>query len=445
MNKNYDEHIIGTKLNTIQTPEYDIAGEVNRQLNEKSSIGNSRKSFKLAMIIAISILLSTGVVAVTISNFNKITTKVSPEIVPMLQPIEATNENNGMRMEVVAAYNDDEMVVIYLTLQDLTENRLSHDANLYSYSLSEGSLFNAQIMDYEEESKTATFRIQTNGGEDLDGKNLGFILKSFIANSFVFDGIDTRINLADFRDINPETIPLNMDHVSGGSGEMYDLWKDKGIIQVLKAEQTVIKLPDIDFMHISNIGYIDNKLHIQTKWTRYGKDHGYFYFTDSEGNNLQIYPSTVHFGIDELGNTMDRGDYLEYVFDLGREDLDNIGMKGYFVSSGKLIEGDWKVEFKLESVGQEKEVSYDIDFGSWQLNEIHVSEIGLTLLGRGKYDENQVPKIFINMSDGAKHEMNLISSFTKEEKIYLKALADQPMDTTMVESITINGDVVKFD
>lgn len=444
MNKDYDEYIISSKLNTIETPEYDITGEVNRQLNGNDSIRNRSKSLKMALIIGISILLSTGVVAVTISNFNKITTKVSPEIVPMLQPIEATNEDNGMRMEVVAAYNDDEMLVIYLTLQDLTENRLSHDANLYSYSLSEGSLFNAQIMDYEEETKTATFRIQTNGGEDLDGKNLGFILKSFIANSFIYDGIDTGINLADFRDINSETIPLNMEHVSGGSGDMFDLWKDEGIIQVLKAEQTVIKLPEIDFMHISNIGYIDDKLHIQTKWTRYGKDHGYFYFTDLEGNNLQIYPSTVRFGIDELGNTMDRGDYLEYVFDLSEEEVDNISMKGYFVSSGKLIEGDWKVEFELESVGQEKEVSYDIDFGTWQLNQIHVSEIGVTLLGRGIYDDKQLPKVFLNMSDGAKHEMEF-SSFTKEEKIYLKALADHPIDTTMVESININGDVVKFD
>lgn len=201
----------------------------------------------------------------------------------------------------------------------------------------------------------------------------------------------------------------------------------------------------VNIMHISNIGYIDDKLHIQTKWTRYGKDHGYFYFTDSEGDDIKIRPSTVHFGIDESGNTMDRGDYLEYVFDLGKEGLDNISVKGYFVSSGKLIEGDWKVEFELESVGQEKEVSYDLDFGTWQLKDISVSEIGVTLLGTGKYDENQSPKIIINMSDGTMEEITSIYSFTNNKNIYLKAIADQPFDTTAIESISINGDVVIFE
>jgi hypothetical protein len=65
------------------------------------------------------------------------------------------------------------------------------------------------------------------------------------------------------------------------------------------------------------------------------------------------------------------------------------------------------------------------------------------LLGTGKYDDSQLPKIFINMSDGTIHEMTLVSSFTNNEKIYLKALTDQPIDTTMIESISINGNIVK--
>ena len=445
MKKDYDEYIISSKLNTIQTLEYDIAGEVRKQLKDKSSTGNSKKNLRLAIVIGICVLISTGVLAVAVSNFDKIISKVDPKIVPMLQPIESASEDNGIKMEVVAAYNDDEMAVIYLILQDITSDRLNHDTDLYDYSLSEGSLFNAQIIDYEEETKTATFRIQTNGGQDLDGNKLVIILKSFIANSFVFDGIDTGVNLADFRDIKPDTIPLNMEHVAGGSGRMFDSWEDEGILQVLKAEQSIIKLPEIDFMHISNIGYIDDKLHIQTKWTRYGNDHGYFYFTDAEGNDLKIRPSTVHFGIDQSGNTMSRGDYLEYVFDLSGEDLDKTFMKGYFVSSGKLIEGDWEVEFELQSVGQERKTSIDLDFGTWQLKDISVSEIGVTLLGTGRYDDSQSPKIFINMSDGTIEEITFISSFTNNENIYLKALADQPFDTTMIESISINSNVIKLE
>ena len=67
------------------------------------------------------------------------------------------------------------------------------------------------------------------------------------------------------------------------------------------------------------------------------------------------------------------------------------------------------------------------------------------MLGTGKYDDSQAPKIFINMSDGAMHEMTFISSFTNNEEIYLKALANQRVDTTMIESISIDGSVVKLE
>lgn len=440
-----NEDIIKSKLSTIQTPEYDISGEVRKQLNNKSSTGKSKKSLRLAISVAICVLISTGVIAVTISSFDKIKTKVEPEIAPMLQPIESTHEDNGIKMEVVAAYNDDEMAVIYLTLQDLTQNRLNHDANLYSYSLSEGSSFNAQNIAYDEETKTATFRIQANGGKNMDGKSLVLSIKSLLSNSIVFDGIDTGIDVRDFSVIKTETIPLNMEHVAGGSNVLFDLWKSQGFIEVLKAEQRIIELPGIEFMHISNIGYIDDKFHIQTNWTGDGiDDHGTFYFTDAEGNDLNIYPSTVHFGIDESGNTIDRGDYIEYVFDLKGEDLDKIFMKGYFVSTGNPIEGDWEVEFELQSVGQERKISCDLDFGTWRLDSISVSEIGVTLLGTGKYDDNNLPEVIINMSDGTREEITSISSFTNHKKIYLKALADQPIDTRMVQSININGELVKL-
>lgn len=446
MKSDYDENLIKSRLSTIQTPEYDITREVHKQLNDKSSTLNSKKSLRLAIVAGISLLLSTGVLAVTISSFNKIESKVNPEIVPILQPIESANEDNGMKMEVVAAYNDDEMAVIYMTLQDLTADRLSASTDLYSYSLSKGGSFNAQIIDYEEETKTATFQIRTNGGENMDGKKLTLKVKSLISTSTVFDRVETGIELEEIHRRSPETIPLNMEHVEGGSGRMFDSWKDKGIIQVLKAEQTVIKLPDIDFMHISNIGYIDDRLHIQTKWTGEGvDDHGYFYFADDNGNDLQIRPSTVHFGIDESGNTMFRGDVIEYVFDLGELDLKDVEMNAFLVSSGKEITGDWKVEFKLKSVGEERKACSNIDFGKWKLNQISISEIGVTLLGTGEYDDNQVPSIVINMNDGTKHEMTSISSFTSNEKIYLKALTDQPVDTTMIESISINGDLIKLE
>jgi len=446
MKYDYDDQLIKSKLSTIQTPESDIAGEVNRKLKQKGSITNGRKSLRLAIVIGMCLILSTGVLAVTISNFSNIISKVNPEIAPMLQPIEMTSEDNGIKVEVVAAYNDDEMAVIYVTLQDLTKDRLDQFSNLYNYSLSEGALFNSQIIDYDEGTKTATFRIQANGGEKINGKELDFSIQSFLSNALVFDEVETGIALVDIERNNQETVVLDMEHVSGGSGSMFDSWKRLGNIQVLKADQRDIKLPEIEFMHISNIGYIDDKLHIQTKWTGEGiDDHGYFYFTDDEDNVLEIRPSTIHFGIDEFGNTIDRGDYIEYVFDLEGVDPGDVSVKGYFVSSGKYIEGNWEVKFKLQSINIDREAKCDLDFETWQLNRIYVSKIGVTLIGTGKYDENQTPQIIMNMSDGIANEINFISSFTNDERVYIKALTDLPIDSTMIESLNINGKVINLD
>ncbi len=197
-------------------------------------------------------------------------------------------------------------------------------------------------------------------------------------------------------------------------------------------------------MYISNIGYIGDKLHIQTKWVGNGKDdHGYFYFTDTENNKLDINPSTVHFGIDESGNTKDRGEYIEYFFDLKDIDTKEALLKGYFVSSDEYIKGDWKVKFKLQSVKEQKEARCKLDFGTWKGNHIYASQLGVTLLGTGEYDGNQL-KIHINMIDGTTRDVDFATSFDKEGKIYLKYLTKLPVDSTMIESLSINGKQVKL-
>src|SRR5699024_5692890 len=126
-----------------------------KKLKQKSSIINKKQPLKIAMVTCICIMLSVGVLAATVPSFNEIVSIVSSDIASILQPIEMTSEDNGIKMEVVAAYNDDEMAVIYITMQDLTGDRIDESLDLYNYTLSEGALFNSQIIGYDEETKTA--------------------------------------------------------------------------------------------------------------------------------------------------------------------------------------------------------------------------------------------------------------------------------------------------
>ncbi|WP_026895829.1 DUF4179 domain-containing protein [Clostridiisalibacter paucivorans] len=445
MKFDHDEEIIKDRLNNIQTPEYDIVSEVHKKLKQNDFV-SKKKIIRIAMVTCICLMLSVGVLAATIPSFNNIISIVSPEIADILQPIGKSSEDNGIKMEVVAAYNDDEMAVIYITMQDLIGDRIGESIDLYNYSLSKGGGFNAQVINYDKASKTATLRIQVNGGEKLNGKKLHLSVSSFLSDYQVFDEVETGIVLSDIKKTCSKTIPLNTEHVAGGSGNLFTIWKEQGIIQVLKGDQKNIKLPNIDFMHISNIGYIDDKLHIQTKWTGKGKDdHGYFYFADTEDNRLDINPSTIPFGIDESGNTKDRGEYLEYVFDLKGIDIKEVLLKGYFVSSGGYTEGDWRVKFKLQSVKPQKEARCKLDFGTWQVERIYISQLGVTLLGTGEYDDTQIPKVYVNMSDGTTEEIDFVTSFNREEKIFLKYIPNLPFDNTVVESLNINGKQFKLD
>ncbi|WP_077369841.1 hypothetical protein [Anaerosalibacter sp. Marseille-P3206] len=71
-------------------------------------------------------------------------------------------------------------------------------------------------------------------------------------------------------------------------------------------------------------------------------------------------------------------------------------------------------------------------------------KIGVTLLGIGEYDEENSPPIQVNMTNGTTQEIELSTFFSQDEKINLKYLSNAPLDSTMVESVNINGKLIKF-
>ena len=85
-----------------------------------------------------------------------------------------------------------------------------------------------------------------------------------------------------------------------------------------------------------------------------------------------------------------------------------------------------------------------LDFGTWELDRIQVSQIGVTLLGIGKYDEENNPQIQVNMTDGTIQKMELSTSFSQNKKVNLKYLSNAPLDSTMIESVNVDGKLINF-
>ncbi len=441
-----DEKLIKKALSTIHTPEYNIKAEVEDKIKSQRPKIYLKKTKTVVLAVSLIFILSIGVVAATIPSFNNLLSMVSPDIGLLLQPIGVISEDNGIKVEVIAAMNDDEMAVVYFTMQDLTDNRIDDTLDIYNYSFNGARMFNIQVVNYDESTKTATLRMQANGGKKLNGKKVSFHIDSFLSDKIVFNKVDTKIDFSNIIKTNtPQVTPLDMNNIPGAGGNSYKEFKSRGIINVLKPDEMNIDIPNIDFMHISNIGYIEDNFHIQTKWVGDGiDDHGSLYFVDALGNKVNNYSASVTFGIDELGNTDYGHDYIEYIFDMNDINLDEIKLMGDFVSDNKYTEGNWKTTFKLQSVKEEKQISSNIKLDTLTINKVSVSPIGITLLYSGNTEELQKVNIKANMVDGTVRTFESSISYGEIGETKLKFISSLPLEVYNVKSLSIGENVINL-
>ncbi|WP_313798914.1 hypothetical protein [Cytobacillus sp.] len=426
--------------------------DIPKELHERSKFGVMKaksektkgriKKLAIPLVASAFVVFSAGVGAARIPSFNNLVAFVSPEIALMLQPIEISSESDGIKMEVVAAMNDNEMAVIYVTLQDFTGNRIDETLDLYDYSLTGAHMFNSRIVDYDGKTNTATLRIQGNGGESLNDRKMNFRMTSFLSEKQTFE-VEVDANLSETTSKPPQTVPLDMNNIPGGGGKLYQKLEDQGIVQVLKPNETDISLPGIEFMHISNIGIIDHRLHIQTRWNKEIVDgHGYFYFVDDTDN--EIHPTSVNFGIDEEGHTNYGDEYTEYIFDIESIDFNEQELLGHFVSNGKFITGDWNTTFKMQSVQAEMNSDLNENFGTWNSKSVSISPLGVTLYGNGIFNDSIEMDVRAKMTDGSVQILDSMTSFSEDKQVKVKFIPSLPLDVSKVKSIYINDKEIEF-
>ncbi|MEH6942262.1 DUF4179 domain-containing protein [Bacillus sp. JJ722] len=438
MKMDRDERIIKKALNTVHTPEYNINRAVQNEIQRPRRSIYFKRIIPITSVIVVMLVFSVGVSAAYIPSFNNLLSIVSPKVALMLQPIEKSSENAGIKMEVVAAMTDEEMSVIYVTMQDLTSNRIDQTIDLFDdYSLTGAKMFNSQLVDYDENAKKATFRIQANGGDFLSNKKVSFQINSFLSHKKTFNNVKVDTNLTQLKQKTPQTMFLDLEHSSGGGGELVEKLQGEKV-KILQPFETEISLPEINFMHISNIGFIDERLHIQTKWE--GKDmdnHGYFYLVDPLGN--KIFPSSISFGMDDSGQVKYGSEMEEYIFETENLDVSKLTLMGDFVASGLHTKGDWSTTFKVQPVKEEKVVQLSKDFGTWTADRMTISPLGVTLEGNGKSIESTNPSVKIKMKDGSLQELDSAISYSENENVKLKYVPDLPFELSKIKSVVIDN------
>lgn len=419
---------------------------INQELENKilNSSCNTTKSKRRSLAIAASICLffmvSVPIMAATIPSFNHLLYLISPATAQFLQPIQMVTENNGIKMEVVAAMNDDETAIVYLTLQDLVGNRIDKTVDLYNYSIRGTSSLTHELVNYNEDTKTATFRMIANGGNKLNGKKLTIQVDSFLSGTEPFNKVDTGIILADITSTPSKTIPLNWDNISGGGGDLYAELRKEGTLNILKPYQTNITLPNIDFVHLSNIGYVDGKLHVQTKWPDNIDDHGYLYLTTPTDDH--IYPSNVSFGIDENGTPKYGSEYSEKIFEVDQSLISNYSLYGHFIKNSNYTEGKWQTTFKIKSVNKSKKIASNINLDNVKIDNIAITPIGINI--ESNISDFDDIKIEITMNNGSILSYDQRVMRTANGKSTAKYLLSSPIEIENIKEVRINDNVVNF-
>ncbi|MEG2021260.1 MAG: DUF4179 domain-containing protein [Oscillospiraceae bacterium] len=410
----------------------------------------------VAAACCVMFTFSVGVMAASIPQLNSLFTLVGERIANMVQPIVQESTSSDIRMNVLAAMNDDDAVVIYLTLQDLKGAHIDATTELYDMDIS-GIVFpQTEIINYDAASRMVTMRVTGTCGEKLNGQKISIKLNTILAGKNQQYNKDTGYTVADIvksRDAKELFYPPDISEYSGNEfySEMSKTIEQKKY-PVLKPDVDAIQISAAPWTYISAIGMIDDTLRIQQNPSddmgRYNKLD--FSLADENGVLLNDLPSgSVSFGSVEEHGIYRYVDFEEQAFKLPENaDLSKIKLLASTTSYAEKISGEWKTSFVLNSITEQKSSECIINMNPWEITDVSVSPIGVTVKGHGKmYDYSETPEIVARRLDGSiiefsSNSVSVASSDNKEnseEIITYKNAFSIPVDIAEISAITING------
>ncbi len=332
-------------------PDPELMDQVLKSAHDAET--RKRKIFRLipkpvaaAGLICLCISVAAPTLAATSDFAYHALYQISPGAAQFFIPVQKSDDDNGIRMEVISAYLHGNTAEIYIAMQDLTGDRIDSSTDLYdSYSINRAfdSSASCRLVEYDEATKTATFliMIQEQGSGNMEGDKITFSVREFLSHKNYYENIEIPVDLPSFTaGGRVQTVAA-----SGGGGMYYEKHWNESSADTLVPGQPMKEFP-VDGIDLTGIGYIDGRLHVQTAVpNRLENDnHGFFYLKDAEGNDVNEAYGLYFISSGESG----RVDYHESVFDIPAEEIAAYKLYGNFVTAGMRTEGNWRVTFQLE-------------------------------------------------------------------------------------------------
>ena len=310
-----------------------------------------------AAAVCVCIFVGIPVVAANVEPIYDLMYRISPRLAQSFCLVQKSDEDQGIRMEVLSAYIHENEIQAYITLQDLEEDRIDETTDLYdSYTIripfdgygGGGS----QPVDFDDKTGIATFLVTlgTFSGEneslkEVVGKKVTFSLRELIGKKTEYDDLEIPVLWSEV-EMEPQTVSPKL---RGGSypnmawGDDDDPRPSGKMLLPGKAEEIV----PVEGIMLTGMGYIDGMLHIQTMVPNLLEtdNHCELFLVDGEGNRR-----LCDYKINAFGSTAEtKGtDYQDCIFVISPEELENYTLHGHFVTSGFHIKGNWSVTFPIE-------------------------------------------------------------------------------------------------
>ncbi len=385
----------------------------------EETIENTRKkrvmsSTKRAVVVLASICLffttSISVLATTVPRVNNLIYSFSPFLAEVVYPVNKTSESNGIKVEVLSAVNDDHNAKVFFTVQDTTgQNRVYKDLDLCDTCHIDGPMsLGLSKISYDEDTQTVLYMLNGGGGKNMSGKMANFWISVMMSHKIFYDWYNTGMDLSVYISEDVELAPVDEYTYLGGSG-------GGGRNRVLEADKMDISLgEDIDFVTISNIGFVDGRLHIQTKCEVGIDNHAELWFMKkndvaSFGNySKAVQYESFYFRTEKDNEQSENNRYakhIEYIYDIGNlEELSQYDLWAFMMGDGIITKGNWKVNFRLEEAK-----TLEITELKGMASLVEVTPLGIYVEG---YSKSECEFVIV-MDDGRKKVIPWIKMYER--------------------------------
>lgn len=346
-------------INGKLKPDRELILQTSQKIKNTVPSARRKRAYR-PILVAAAILVCLSVTVSASANFSpsvySLMYDVSPEIAQFFSPVRKSCEDNGIKMEVISAYIHEGTAEVYISMQDLTEDRIDESIDLFD-SCDIRSYFDisghCERIGYDADSKTATFLITVtqhkNGKEvDLRGQKIHFSVQEFLSRKNEQNNVPIAFDLANAEPVT-KACKLDSSSMEWKSGVYY---KSGATLNMEDSETNVIVPPGntlctVNDTQITAVAYYNGKLRVQVMTAhRLDKDaHEWIYLKDKNGETVYPY-GTVDFRTYEDGAQIIGRDYI---FDIPQDEIQNYKLYGDFITNEMLTQGNWKVSFHLEN------------------------------------------------------------------------------------------------